>query len=258
MTESAFPFGAATDDESEAPTPAEHSDETRTNILIGAGGALAAIAMAAGFLVFAGGDDSDEQFLAAAPPAPGSAAPAAPKPTTPSTAAPRVEPPPVAAPVGRDPFAPLYRPPVPVAAAAVPVGTVVAPIGGTGGTGGIVAPIGGTGTTGIGTAPVAPQGPQAPAQPVQPAQPAARPQAQQPAPTDPQPVSHQLRMVRVYQANGVWFTELTLDGRVYRPAVGETFAESFQLVSTQDSCGSYLFGDERFDLCVGEITVRQK
>ena len=234
MTQSDFPFGPAAEDEFSEQPPVERSDETRTNILIGAGGALAAIAMAAGFLVFASGDDAGD-VIAAAPAGPRTPIAVQPSPTKAPANQPRIEPEPVAEPVGRDPFAPLYRPPVPVVAPTAPVAVVPgAPVG--------PAVPGDTTTSGGTTTGGMPVGGT----------------AGQPAPSDPQPTSHQLRMVRVYQSGGIWHTELTLDGRVYRPKVGETFAESFQLVSTQESCGSFLFGDERFDLCVGEITVRQQ
>jgi hypothetical protein len=48
---------------------------------------------------------------------------------------------------------------------------------------------------------------------------------------------------------------VSVDAAEYQPAVGEVFAESFQVVSVDGTCAALLFGDDQFTLCEGqEIT----
>lgn len=43
---------------------------------------------------------------------------------------------------------------------------------------------------------------------------------------------------------------------VYTVTTGEQFADRYQAVSLGEECGDFLFGDSRFELCVGEETVK--
>ena len=43
---------------------------------------------------------------------------------------------------------------------------------------------------------------------------------------------------------------------MYTPAVGDTFASTFKLVSVRDACASYLNGDESFSLCEGQEVLK--
>jgi hypothetical protein len=45
---------------------------------------------------------------------------------------------------------------------------------------------------------------------------------------------------------------VTVNGRSYDVAEGETFAERFRLLDLTDDCGTFLFGDSRFVLCEGD------
>ncbi|MFA5889361.1 MAG: hypothetical protein WDA27_00160 [Actinomycetota bacterium] len=38
----------------------------------------------------------------------------------------------------------------------------------------------------------------------------------------------------------------------YSVAAGETFADNFKLLSLTSRCGTFVFGDERFTLCIGQ------
>jgi hypothetical protein len=43
---------------------------------------------------------------------------------------------------------------------------------------------------------------------------------------------------------------------VYTAQEGETFADSFQLVSASGRCATMLFGDDQFTLCEGEEILK--
>jgi hypothetical protein len=43
---------------------------------------------------------------------------------------------------------------------------------------------------------------------------------------------------------------------VYTVGVGDTFATSYQVVSLNEPCGQFLFGDSPFQLCEGEETIK--
>jgi hypothetical protein len=63
---------------------------------------------------------------------------------------------------------------------------------------------------------------------------------------------HQVSLDSVTSSGDV---SVTVDATEYQPAVGEVFAESFQVVSIDGTCAALLFGDDQFTLCEGqEIT----
>ncbi|MDQ1687912.1 MAG: hypothetical protein QOK42_887 [Frankiaceae bacterium] len=51
---------------------------------------------------------------------------------------------------------------------------------------------------------------------------------------------------------------VTVNGVVYKPKVGSSFATYFKLLRLQGpSCATFLYGDESFDLCKGSTTTKQ-
>ena len=55
---------------------------------------------------------------------------------------------------------------------------------------------------------------------------------------------------------GVDKAVLTVDGVTYVVGVGETFAESFKVVSLSDDSGVFLYGDSAFTLTVGQAILK--
>jgi hypothetical protein len=43
-----------------------------------------------------------------------------------------------------------------------------------------------------------------------------------------------------------------VDGKDYTASAGQTFATNFRVISLSSSCGTFVFGDERFSLCIGQ------
>ena len=128
---------------------------------------------------------------------------------------------------GRDPFSlpPQFQTTAPPSGGTGPV-----PTGGTG-----PAPTGGTGPapTGGGSGP----GPTGPTNP----------------PTNGSTTvigGHTVVLIDTFTANGVSHATVEVDGIVYNPAEGSTFAGgNFELRDVAGNCATFLFGDESFTLC---------
>jgi hypothetical protein len=74
--------------------------------------------------------------------------------------------------------------------------------------------------------------------------------------TEPR-VSQRVALLDVYQVGGVTVADVRVVSTVYTElAPGEEFAGSYKVVSLEGTCGSFLFGDERFRLCKGEEVLK--
>jgi hypothetical protein len=51
-------------------------------------------------------------------------------------------------------------------------------------------------------------------------------------------------------------TNMKVGSTVYKVGIGDTFATSFKVVDLQSSCGTFLFGDNRFGLCAGQEILK--
>ena len=126
---------------------------------------------------------------------------------------------------GRDPFS--LPPQFQVTPSGTSGGTGPAPTGTTGTTG--PGPTGTTGTTGPG-----PTGPTLP-------------------PTNGSSTTiggHEVVLIDTYTANGVQHASVSVDGTVYHPAEGDTFAGgNFELRDVAGDCATFLYGDQSFTLC---------
>lgn len=60
----------------------------------------------------------------------------------------------------------------------------------------------------------------------------------------------EIKLIDVY--DGATRAVVTVNGRSYDVAEGETFAERFRLLDLDGECGTFLFGDSRFVLCEGD------
>lgn len=67
---------------------------------------------------------------------------------------------------------------------------------------------------------------------------------------------HRVRMIDVYERQGRQRAQVQVDGTVYTVDEGETFAQSFKLVSASGRCATMLFGDDQFTLCEGEEILK--
>jgi hypothetical protein len=63
---------------------------------------------------------------------------------------------------------------------------------------------------------------------------------------------HQVVLLDVFPRNGVEMAQVEIDGVVYTVAEGEAFGpnHAFELRSVSGNCGTFLFGDQAFTLCI--------
>jgi hypothetical protein len=59
-------------------------------------------------------------------------------------------------------------------------------------------------------------------------------------------------LLDVFQRDGVTHAQVEVDGQVFDVVIGEAFGpnDEFELASVADNCATFLFGDERFTLCI--------
>lgn len=61
---------------------------------------------------------------------------------------------------------------------------------------------------------------------------------------------HTVVLIDTYTVDGVQHATVSVDGTVYHPAEGDTFAGgNFQLRDVAGNCATFLFGDQSFTLC---------
>lgn len=68
------------------------------------------------------------------------------------------------------------------------------------------------------------------------------------APEEPRRVG----LLDVFSEDGERMATVDVDGDQYTVREGETFADSFRLLDLTRDCGTFVFGDERFTLCIGQ------
>jgi hypothetical protein len=86
--------------------------------------------------------------------------------------------------------------------------------------------------------------------------PAASPGAAGGAATEPRR-SQRVALLNVYQSGGRTVADVRVNDTVFtKLAPGDVFDTNFKVVSLQGSCGTFLFGDERFDLCEGQEILK--
>lgn len=59
-------------------------------------------------------------------------------------------------------------------------------------------------------------------------------------------------LLDVFSEDGERMATVDVDGDQYTVAEGETFAGSFRLLDLTRDCGTFVYGDERFTLCIGQ------
>jgi hypothetical protein len=67
---------------------------------------------------------------------------------------------------------------------------------------------------------------------------------------------HNVSVIDVFAAQGSPQAQIEVDGTVYKVSDGETFADSFELLSASGECASMLYGDDQFTLCEGEEILK--
>lgn len=64
--------------------------------------------------------------------------------------------------------------------------------------------------------------------------------------------SRRVTLLDIFEDDGDLMATVEVGGDQFTVAEGETFAESFRLLDLTEECGQFVFGDERFTLCIGQ------
>lgn len=70
------------------------------------------------------------------------------------------------------------------------------------------------------------------------------------------PSRQTVTLLDVYDSNGVYRASVQVGATVYDVGAGETFGTRFRVVSLDDPCGQFLYGDSPFRLCEGEQVLK--
>lgn len=64
--------------------------------------------------------------------------------------------------------------------------------------------------------------------------------------------SRRVTLLDVFRSGGNLVATVSVDGTEFTVEEGETFDTSFRLDTLTTRCGTFVFGDERFTLCIGQ------
>jgi len=59
-------------------------------------------------------------------------------------------------------------------------------------------------------------------------------------------------LLDIRKQGGKLVATVDVNGKDYNASQGQTFANNFSVLSLSSSCGTFVFGDERFSLCIGQ------
>jgi hypothetical protein len=59
-------------------------------------------------------------------------------------------------------------------------------------------------------------------------------------------------LLDIRKQGGKLVATVEVGGKDYTASAGQTFATNFRVISLSSSCGTFVFGDERFSLCIGQ------
>jgi len=59
-------------------------------------------------------------------------------------------------------------------------------------------------------------------------------------------------LVDIRKQGGKLVATVDVNGKDYNVSEGQTFADNFRVIELSSSCGTFVFGDERFSLCKGQ------
>ncbi|MFQ5966287.1 MAG: hypothetical protein ACE5MI_01605 [Acidimicrobiia bacterium] len=70
------------------------------------------------------------------------------------------------------------------------------------------------------------------------------------------PAGITVTLLEIRDVDGVQRATIQVNGITYDVSEGDTFAGNFMVVSLDVDCGVFLFGDNAFELCVGETILK--
>ncbi|MHB8511335.1 MAG: hypothetical protein ACYDCC_04065 [Actinomycetota bacterium] len=73
-----------------------------------------------------------------------------------------------------------------------------------------------------------------------------------PQPTGGTPGHSKVVLLDIFMENGVRFASVQVDGQTHNVKEGDTFANVYRVITITDQCATFVQGDERFTLCIGQ------
>lgn len=61
-----------------------------------------------------------------------------------------------------------------------------------------------------------------------------------------------VELLDIFTTDGVLFASVRVSGETHNVKEGDTFAGNYRVVSLTEECGTFVLGDERFTLCIGQ------
>lgn len=66
------------------------------------------------------------------------------------------------------------------------------------------------------------------------------------------PGRSRVALLDIYTQGGTRFASVQVDGEIHNVKQGDTFSSTYRVVTITDSCATFVQGDERFTLCIGQ------
>ncbi|HVL88604.1 MAG TPA: hypothetical protein VM841_00065 [Actinomycetota bacterium] len=73
-----------------------------------------------------------------------------------------------------------------------------------------------------------------------------------PGPTGGTRTGTRVELMDIFMQEGTRFASVKVGGEIHHVKEGDTFAGNYRVVSLTDECGTFVLGDERFTLCIGQ------
>lgn len=73
-----------------------------------------------------------------------------------------------------------------------------------------------------------------------------------PGPTGGPRTGQRVVLLDIFDQGGVRFASVEVGGTVHNVKEGDTFAGNYRVVSIGEDCATFVLGDERFTLCIGQ------
>lgn len=71
-------------------------------------------------------------------------------------------------------------------------------------------------------------------------------------PADGDGETRTVTLLDIFTQDGERMATVSVDGQEFTVTEGETFADNFRLIELTEECGTFVFGDEQFTLCIGQ------
>lgn len=71
-------------------------------------------------------------------------------------------------------------------------------------------------------------------------------------PSDGDGETRTVTLLDIFTQDGELMATVSVDGQEFTVTEGETFADNFRLIELTEECGTFVFGDEQFTLCIGQ------